>query len=562
MGQSFTDAASQVFSGPIGEIAVVLAMAFVAGAAFSRMRLPTLPAYLLAGVVAGPEVLGVLGRSQTTQALGSVGVLVMLFVVGIKLDLRVLKRVGMAATLCSLAQIVVVGGLGLLVARAFGYGLVAGLYIGSAVAISSTVVVVKLLGDRKELDSLHGRLALAYLLVQDLYVALALFILPALPTAGESQDTLPEAFAASLGKIGVFGIAAIAAFFLFERLAAMAAWSRETGLVFLVMWMLAGASAAGVLGLGKEAGAFVAGVVINTASQGRLDVNRLGGLRDFLVPFYFLNLGAEAKFSGMSGREFALVGSLVMLAFVVKPLVLFSVLLSARFRARTATLTASTSGQISEFSLLLVAAGAAAGQVEEAAASAVLVASLATFVMSAFAIIGAPSVFARVEGALSKLEREGTDTRSELGITEAPLPPARVVVLGLGRIGGTLIEILRKEGMDYVGMDFDPVVVTRYRRRDARVFLGDAEDPDLAELLPLKDLKVVVATFRNSEAGTRLAHGLRRRGYQGKIVLAADEDEEAGRLLEAGADVVLVPYIDAAERAWAEVGEALLDAAR
>jgi Kef-type K+ transport system membrane component KefB len=545
------------FKGPLGEVAMVLALAFVVAAAFAWLRIPTIPAYLIVGFLAGPEVFGLFERSETVRLLGEIGVLVMLFVVGVRLDLRILQRVGAAAVAGALAQILIVGGIGALLAFLLGQAPVAAVYIGVVVALSSTVLVVKILGDKKELDSLHGRLALAYLLVQDLVAGVALFVLPTLTPERSEGEGAPLAFAGTLGRMGAFILLATLAYFVFDGLSQFAARSREISLIFMVTWMLAGASVAAVLGLGKEAGAFIAGVVITTASQGHLDANRLGILRDFMVPFYFVTLGSGVSLGGMQRSDFVLAAVCLLLALGAKPLVLFSVLTGARYRTRTAFLTAATSGQLSEFSILLLSAGIAAGQLSPTTGSAVLMAAWVAFVISVFVIESSPRVFHMLEPALRRFERTAGAIQKEAGVVEAPIPPSEVIVFGVGRIGKVIVDSLRYSEISYVAFDFDPVLVARLRRRDPRIFLADAEDPDFLAEIPVDEARLVCATFRNLEGSRALVRALRQRGYKGRVVVSADDDTEAEVLKSSGADIVLVPYVDAAERALQEIERVL-----
>ncbi len=547
---------SDLSGDPLVEVALALGLAAVGGALFAWARQSTLPAYLLVGAVAGPAGLGLIGRSETMRVLAEIGVLVMLFLVGVKLDLRTLARVGRGPVLVAVTQMAVVGGLGFALALGLGYRAVESTYIGSAAAISSTVIVVTLLGDRKELDSLHGKLAVAILIVQDIFAVCALFVLPTLDSGGEQADTV-AALALALGRLGLFLLIAVFAFVIFDPLSRALSRSGETSFVFLVSWMLGLGIAGALLGLGEEAGAFAAGVMVSTASHGHIGASRLAPVRDFLVPLFFLTLGSQVSLEDFSAAAPLVIG-LFALVVVVKPAVLFFSLARAGFRARASVLTALSMGQTSEFSLLLFAAGAEAGQLAGHLSSAIAITSFASFVVSIFMAANAPFVYQRSEALFKRFERKGGtfDVAAEAEAS-GKLPAASVLVFGVGRIGAVLLEELRRRGVSYLGLDFDPEVVKDLRSKDPRIFYGDAEDPDLFDFIELKELRVVVSTARSSVASESLVRALRQRGFGGIIVVAADDDEESRKLYELGADLVLVPYRDAAELATTAICEAL-----
>ncbi len=546
---------SDLSGDPLVEVALALGLAAVGGALFSWARQSTLPAYLLVGAVAGPAGLGLIGKSETMRVLAEIGVLVMLFLVGVRLDLRTLARIGTGPVLVAVTQVAVVGGLGFALALVLDYRAVESIYIGSAAAISSTVIVVTLLGDRKELDSLHGKLAVAILIVQDIFAVCALFVLPTL--GGSEQGGTLSALALALGRLGVFFLIVVSAFVIFDPLSRAFSKSGETSFVFLISWMLGLGIAGALLGLGEEAGAFTAGVMVSTASHGHIGASRLAPVRDFLVPLFFLTLGSQVSLEDFSAAA-PLVLGLLALVVAVKPLLLFFLLTRARFGARASFLTALSMGQTSEFSLLLFAAGSETGQLTGHLSSAIAVTSFASFVVSIFMAANAPSVYLRGEGLLKRFERKGGtfDVAAEAEAS-GKLPVASVLVFGVGRIGAVLLQELRRRGVSYLGLDFDPEVVKDLRSKDPRIYYGDAEDPDLFDFIELKALRVVVSTARSSVASEALIRALREREFEGTIVVAADDEEGSRKLYELGADLVLVPYRDAAELATTAICEAL-----
>jgi hypothetical protein len=208
-----------------------------------------------------------------------------------------------------------------------------------------------------------------------------------------------------------------------------------------------------------------------------------------------------------------------------------------KYRSRVSLETGLALAQISEFSLILAALGLRNGHIDEETTTLMTVVALITIAASSYLLLNSEAISRRFAPALEALERGPT--------SHAPpedAPPPDVVVLGLGRYGEGIVAGLRERGLDVLGVDFDPVALSRWAQEGVAVLYGDAEDPELPGLLPLPDSGWIVSTIRRPDANLALLHALAHRGYSGRVAVAAHRRSDVERLREAGADRVLLPY--------------------
>lgn len=520
------------------DIAVILVVSALAGLVATWLRQPLVVAFIVVGVVVGPSVLGVVAPGDELELFAELGIAILLFVVGLKLDLDVVRRLGPVALVAGSIQVAVVAAAGLVLALALGLDGVSAVYVGIGLAFSSTVIVVKLLSDHRELETLHGRLSVGILIVQDIVVVVALIVVA---TTGERSGSLGSEIVSVVARSAVLLIVVAALMrWVLEPLLHAVARSSELVLLFAIAWATALAALGEIAGTGTEVGAFIAGFALASTPYREAIGSRLVSVRDFLLLFFFIDLGSRLDLS--EARD-ELLAALLLSAFVVvvKPLVIAAVLAAMRYRSRVALETGLTLGQISEFSLILAALGLGVGHVDEEVVTVLTVVALLTIAATSFLFGYREAIARRLAPAFSALERA---ERLHDAPDEEPLP--EVVVFGLGRFGHRVVGGLVERGVGVLAVDFDPIAVARWREEGGRAVYGDAEEPELAALLPLPDSGWVVSTIRHTDTNLALLHALRHHGYAGKVVAAAHHDADAGRLDAAGADVVLLPYASAA----------------
>lgn len=344
------------------ELALLLLACALAGGLFVRLRQPVLIAYIVVGIGVGPAGLGLVGAHEQIDLLAQIGVAVLLFAVGLKLDLQHVRHIGPVALATGLGQLTFTILVGLAIILALGRELLEALYVAVALTFSSTIIIVKLLSDKREIDSLHGRIAVGFLIVQDLAVVVAMMLMSALRDTGASDGVVLEV---ALSLAARLATCALLLFVLMRWvlpvvLAAMAR-SQEL-LLFAIAWGVALAALGELAGFSKEAGAFLAGFSLASSPYREAMNARLTGIRDFLLLFFFIDLGARLELSTL-GAE--LVPAVVLSLFVLigNPLIVMAIMGWMGYRKRTGFLAGLTVAQISEFSIVFVAMGISLGHV-------------------------------------------------------------------------------------------------------------------------------------------------------------------------------------------------------
>jgi hypothetical protein len=319
-----------------------------------------------------------------------------------------------------------------------------------------------------------------------------------------------------------------------------AARSQELLALFAVAWAMTVAALSEQLGFSIEVGAFVAGVTVASTPYRDAAGARLVGLRDFLLLFFFLDLGARLEFTDTSTQ---LVTAAVLSLFVLigNPLIVMVIMGAMRYPARVSFLAGLTVAQISEFSLILAALGLDLGHIDESTVSLITIVGLVTIGISTYMILNSQELFDRLAPLLRHFERR--DHRADIAQGAERFD---AIVYGLGRYGTHVVGALRRAGARVLAVDFDPRTVADHRRAGGDVVFGDAEDIDFLEALPLARTPRVVSTIPSIPATTALLNALQHQEYRGQVAVTALDDRDASRYRMLGADVVLRPFTIAA----------------
>lgn len=529
------------------EMALILGISALLGFVATQLKQPLIVAFIAVGILVGPSGLDLVASHEQLHLLAEMGIAILLFVVGLKLDLHLIRTMGPVALATGLGQVLFTSVFGFFIALALGMSAIGALYVAVALTFSSTIIIVKLLSDKREIDSLHGRIAIGFLIVQDIAVVLAMILLTAIGAGGESGNLL----VAGLGVVvkGIILLAAIGLLmrYVLPRLMDQVARSQELLLLFSIAWAVLLATGGEVLGFSKEVGAFLAGISLATTPYREAISSRLVSLRDFLLLFFFINLGSQLDLSVLGAQIGA---ALIFSAFVLigNPIIVMIIMGIMGYRKRTGFLAGLTVAQISEFSLILAALGLSLGHIDQETMGLVTLVGLITIGLSTYMIIYSHQLYERISPFLSIFERR-IPHRERDEDSQDHNEEADVILFGLGRYGRNIASNLLARGKKVLGVDFDPQIVSECRRKGLPVRYGDAEDPEILEHLPLHSTQWVVNATPGREANLTLLKALRAHGFSGKVVLTAHSHTEADMYREAGADKVLWPFVDAAEQA-------------
>jgi Kef-type K+ transport system membrane component KefB len=545
-----------VHASPFYEFAALLVLAAAIGFAGQLLRQPLIVGFIAVGVIAGPSVLGIVRSHESIELLAELGIAVLLFLIGLKLDLKLIRTLGGVALATGLGQVLFTSLLGFLIGLGLGLDAVTSLYVAIALTFSSTIIIVKLLSDKREVDSLHGRIAVGFLIVQDLVVVVAMMALSAFGIGAreaEGQDA-----AGRIGELALHGAIALAAIWLFMRYAASPIMARavrtpELMVVFAIGWAALLAALGDRLGFSMELGGLLAGIALASTPYREAIVTRLSSLRDFLLLFFFIALGSQLDLDLLGEQAGpALVFSLFVL--IGNPLIVLAIMGWMGYRKRTGFLAGLTVAQISEFSLIFMAMGVSLGHVGTGSLGLVTLVGLITIALSVYMITYSHVLYRWLHPLLGVFERRHP-YREEAAEQDDDAHGHDVILFGLGRYGGAIAERLTRAGSRLLAVDFNPEAVRDWRQRGIDAIYGDACDQEFIESLPLQRARWVVSAMPQHDLGVThedprlvLLDALARLRYPGRIAVGTHRPEEAQALADLGADLVLLPFQDAADR--------------
>ena len=533
------------FSTVFHELAAILGIAGVIGVLALKLRQPLIISYILTGIVVGPAVLGWASGGSEIKLLSSIGISVLLFVVGLKLDVGLIRSVGPVALATGLGQIVFTALFGFLLSLGLGFAPVKAIYIAVCLTFSSTIIIVKLLSDKREIDSLHGRIAVGFLVVQDIAVILAMILLTSFTNEADGGFIGQAVRLVLVGSAFVLGTAATMRWVMPPLLGRLAQ-NQELLVLFAVAWAVGLAALADAVDFSKEVGAFLGGVSIASTAYREAIASRLTGLRDFLLLFFFIDLGSGLNLSA-AGLQLGPALVLSLFVLVGNPLIVVAIMGAMGYRRRTGFLAGLTVAQISEFSLILAALGLRLGQIGEAEVSLITLVGVITIALSTYMILGSDRLYGWLQAPLRVFQRS-TPFSEISGSASGPVR-VDVVLLGLGRFGSAIYRQLQTHHLSILGIDFDPQALRLAAAQGLPVQYGDSEDPEFTASLPLSSATVVVSTLPSLESNAAIRHGLETAGFQGHFIATAHDEAEVVKLEAIGAQRTLLPFLDAAERA-------------
>jgi len=531
----------------IQDISLCIVAAWLLSLVARAIRLPLMIAYLAAGVLLGPVGFGWIAERTEIETIAELGLIFLLFMIGLEIDLKRIVSAGRAIVLTSVIQFVGGALLGVVLFAwlgfAFGGGHLDALYLGVAAALSSTVIIVKILYDKRELNTLGGRITLGVLVIQDLFAILFLALQPNLKN--------PELGTAliSLGKVGILVVTALAVSrYVLPPLFRSVARLPEVVLVGALAWCFVVGGFAQWLGLSREMGALISGVALSTFPYA-LDVTaKVTTLRDFFITLFFVALGMSipAPTSALLGWASVLCVFLIVSRF----LTVFLPLHWMKLGHRASLLPTINLCQVSEFSLVILALGFDAGHISE---------STKGIVAYAFAILATSSSFAILQN--DGLLRVISPILARIGLADLPPGAAAgsdhghaakpIYLLGFSWTASSLFEEIGRrapELLEDIGVvDFNPHVVEELRRRGAAVYYGDISQRDTLLHAGVGSAELILCTLPDSvlkgSNNVRLLQHVRDLSPNAKIVMHAELFTEIPKLYAAGADFVSVPRL-------------------
>lgn len=529
---------------PVISFAILLGAALVGGMIAHRLRQPVILGYLLVGVVAGPHALGLVKDLALIEAAATIGVALLMFTLGLEVSIAQLRQVGKVGLWGGIAQILVTFALGVIVGTTFfRWSLSEAILFGLIISLSSTMVCLKILMERGELDSIHGRIMLAILILQDISVVLMMVVEPLL---GEPVGNLLFSLGIALGKAVLFvGIAVALGLWVLPWLMGRVGGVRSRELFLLTVLVLCLGAALGtqIFGLSVVFGAFVIGLVLRESRFAHQALAEVTPLRDIFATLFFVSLGMLLSPRFVLGN-WSLLAITVAIIILIKFLVVFSIIRFFGYGGRIALFAGAGLFQIGEFSFILAQGGVHMGIITDQFYSLILASAIITMLLTPLSISLVSWLYPKLPAVLTgKGIVTGDISSSFKSVPSQTVSP--VIIAGYGRVGQNIARGLQDAAIPYTIIEIDPELIFELRCAKVDCIYGDASNAHVLSQVDLTKAKVLVVTYPDPLAVVATVKAALQINRKLKIVARVHRAKEADLLKGLGAVELISPEYEA-----------------
>ena len=514
------------------QISIVILIVLIVSFVMRLLKQPLIIGYIISGIILGPYFLGMLPGIGEIQVFSEFGVAFLLFIVGLHLSPKIVREVGRISLITGIGQIIFTTIIGYFIAILLGYSIVTSLYIAIALTFSTTIIILKLLSDKGDLDNLYGKISIGFLLVQDFIAILVIIIVSSYSTG--------TGFFSTLGLTLLKGTLLVlillpTSIYLLPKMQKFFARSQELLFLFAITWGLGLASLFFYAGLSIEVGALIAGVLLSVSPYQLEISSKLRPLRDFFIISFFLLLGAQMVIGNIGEIIIpAIVFSLVIV--IGNPLIVMALMGFEGYTRKTSFFAGLTVAQIGEFSLIVIALGAKNNHISTEILSLITLTVLMTIALCTYMILYSNKLYSLFSNKLSVFERKNAKEKIKIGKN------VDAVLFGYNRIGFGILNSLKKIKENYLVVDFNPDTISNLKKLNIPSVYGDVDDEALLEELPLKTLKIVISTIPELETNELIIKKIKSQNPKAIVIVRAHSIEDAMSLYNQGADYVLTPH--------------------
>jgi len=529
---------SSIFS----ELSIVIVIVAAVSLLMRFLRQPLILGYILTGILVGPSALHLIHSKEAFDGFSSIGIALLLFIIGLGMNIAVIKRVGKPVFLTAGALLAVIGTIGAFTSRyGLGLSLREAIVVGLALFFSSTIIIIKALTDKKEQNRLYGQIAIGVILLDDIVATLALLFVAA--GKGETFGTHALVLLALKG-LGLLLFLVAASKWVLPRLVKSIASSQESLFLFAIAWGFGVASFFAHAGFSIEVGSLFAGVSLASLPYAQEIESRLKPLRDFFIVLFFISLGESLNISGL---QTAVRPALVLSAIVIilKPMAVTSTLGLLGYPKRVAFKAGINLSQISEFSIVLVVLATAKGLVDSHLSAIMTLVAMITITSSTYLMQYDNKLFEifdrlKLFYGLFNKERRHKERRIQANY--------QLVLFGYNHGGQEFLRSFRRLGKRYLVVDYNPNIIELLQRQQVPCLYGDATDAELLEEVNLASAKLVVSAISDFETNQELVKHLNFYNPGAVTICNANGYEEALQLYELGCSYVMIPHHASSER--------------
>lgn len=516
------------------QISAIILLATIIAAIVKALKQPLLIAYIITGIVVSPIMINLVETTTIFSTTAQMGIALLLFIIGLHLNPQMIKKeFNYGIVQISVLQILITFLLAIPLLMLLNIQPLSMLYIAIGLAFTSTIVTMKVLYDKRDLGTLHGRILIGMLLIQDILAAILIMF----------HATPMQNIVESVGLLTIKGVVILiilwaASRYLFPRVECFLGSSLEMLLLFSLGWCFAIASLFEYLGFSIEIGALLAGIALSSSPLHYEITSRISPLRDFFIVLFFIYLGAQVNINTFFNIVIPAI-LLSMFVLIVKPLIVMVLLGAYRYSKKPIFLSGIYNTNISEFSLILITLGMRFNYVGQETLSLMTVTAIITIFISTYLMLYGQKIYPKISRFLKIFERKGKKIDEHKYTKDENY---KVIIFGFDRIGYSLLKTLKNLKEPYLIVDHDPEKIIELSKKGIECKFGDASDIEFLQTLNLKNVKMVISTIPDLDTNMFLIKQIRNTNKDAIIIVVAYRIDDAFELYKNGATYVLMPH--------------------
>ena len=512
---------------------IILGITIVISFVVQLLRQPLIISHIITGILVGPVFLNILNKDKEYfHILAEFGVILLLFLVGLSLNFHFLKKIGKVATITGVGQVAFTSLFGFLILTGLGFDKEFSIYLAIAMTFSSTIIIMKLLGEKRETETVYGRYTIGLMLVQDIIAIIILILLPISSNGGNIFVSIMMLLAKSF--LFLFFVYIISRAVL--KLLGKAAKSGEFLMIFTIGWCFAVAGLAEWFGLSLEVGAIVAGISLGSSVYQAEISSRIRPIRDFFIVLFFIILGSEMSVYNIGE---VIVPGIILSLFVLigNPFILFILYRMMKFTRRISFKAGLTAAQVSEFGFVFLFIVEQQGYVNDNLLTIFTFIALTTIFISSYLIMYNGQIWKAVEPIFRFF---GKDRYSVL---EKKKDKFDVLIFGYHRLGWKMCEAMTESKIPFAVIDFDPLAIKKLKERNIPHYFGDATDVEFLSELPFEKAKTIISTLPSTTSQLTMIKYIRSKHSEPIIIANLSYSRFLQEMYKAGVDYVMMPHL-------------------
>lgn len=521
------------------ELSSVIVVTAIVSIIMRLIKQPLILGYIFAGLLVGPSAFNLIHNGQLFEAFSELGIALLLFIIGLGMNVSELKKLGRPVLLIAFATLFTITLLGFATTTVLGFNTTEAFIIGLAMFFSSTIIIVKILSDKKEQTRLHGQIAIGVIVVDDVIATLALLFV----VAGKDGSLNAEQVGLLLAKgLGLIAFLILCSKTILPKLSRYMASTQELLFLFAISWGFGIATLFEIAGFSIEVGALFGGMALASSPYVQEIASRLKPLRDFFIVLFFITLGESLDLSNIVPSILPAI-LLSLIVIVGKPLVITSVMGLLGYTKRVSFKTGINLSQISEFSIILIMLAASVGMIRPEAGSIITLVAIITIATSTYLMHYDEAlfrIFNRFNIRLFEKETVYKEHRSPRSY--------QMILFGYHHGGHEFIRAFKQLHKRYLVVDYDPEVIDVLEHQKVDYLYGDATDVELLREAGVEKTKLIVSTINEHATNLFLVNLVEKMNPHAAFICHADNIKEANALYDAGATYVMIPHHIGSER--------------